>query len=51
MLVEETNSPYDEKNQDQTELLLNQPEIEELVVREIKRMSACQKGHIYPRLH
>ena len=37
VLLEETNSPYEERNQDQAELLQNQPEIEELV-REIKKV-------------
>ena len=39
MLIEETNSPYEERNQDQAELLQNQPEIEELF-REIKKVRA-----------
>ena len=33
VLVKETNSPYEERNQDQAELLQNQPEIEELSLR------------------
>ena len=37
VLLEETNSHYEERNQDQAELLQNQPEIEELV-REIKKV-------------
>ena len=36
VLLEETNSPYEERNPDQAELLQNQPEIKELV-REIKK--------------
>ena len=39
VLVEETNSPYEERNQDQAELFQNQPEIEELV-REIEKARA-----------
>ena len=39
VLVEETNSPYKERNQGQVELLQNQPEIEELI-REIKKARA-----------
>ena len=39
VLLEETNSPYEERNPDQAELLQNQPEIEELV-REIKKARA-----------
>ena len=33
VLVEETNSPYEERNQHQAELLQNQAEIEELSLR------------------